>query len=83
MGDVKLAGVIGLFLGFLGWGPLVVGVFSAFLLGGVFGLGLIIARRAGRASGVPFGPWMFAGAWVGALFGEALTSQYMQLVGLL
>ena len=82
MGDVKLAGVIGLFLGALGWGPLVVGVFAAFLLGGLYGLALIITGRASRKSGVPFGPWMLGGAWVGILFGDALTSQYLTLVGL-
>ena len=47
-GDVKLAGVLGLFLGFLGWGPLVVGAFAAFILGGVFSL---VAR--GAAPGGP------------------------------
>ena len=82
MGDVKLAGVIGLFLAALGWGPLVVAVFAAFLLGGVYGLVLIASGRAGRKSGVPFGPWMLAGAWIGILFGDALTSQYLTLVGL-
>ncbi len=44
MGDVKLAGVIGLFLGAIGWGPLIVGVFAAFLLGGLFGIGLMITK---------------------------------------
>ncbi len=81
-GDVKLAGVIGLFLGALGPGPLVVGVFAAFVLGGLYGLVLIIAGRAGRKSGVPFGPWMLGGAWVGVLFGDALASQYLTAVGL-
>ncbi len=69
-GDVKLAGVLGLFLGFLGWGPLVVGAFAAFLLGGLFALVLVALRRAGRKSGIPFGPWMLAGAWVGIFFGS-------------
>lgn len=82
MGDVKLAGVVGLFLGYLGWGPLVVGAFAAFVLGGLFGVTLILTRRAGRSSGVPFGPWMFAGAWIGVLFGDALTDVYLHWVGL-
>ena len=82
MGDVKLAGVLGLFTGFLGWGALVVGAFGAFLLGGVFSLALLVARRAGRASRIPFGPWMLAGAWLGVLAGEAIAAGYLSIVGL-
>lgn len=81
-GDVKLAGVLGLFLGYLGWGQLAVGAFSAFLLGGLFAIGLVIARRANRKSGIPFGPWMLAGAWVGIFFGGSLWSSYLSLLGL-
>lgn len=80
-GDVKLAGLLGLYLGWLGWGALAVGAFSAFLLGGVFGLALIVAGRAGRKSAIPFGPWMIAGAWVGVVFGQALGAWYMSLLG--
>ncbi|KQZ83958.1 peptidase A24 [Microbacterium sp. Root166] len=78
-GDVKLAGVVGLYLGFIGWGALVVGAFAAFVLGGVFGLALIALRRAGRKTAIPFGPWMIAGAWVGIFTGEALARWYMEL----
>lgn len=81
-GDVKLAGVLGLFLGYLGWAPLAVGAFAAFLLGGVFALILVAARRAGRGSGIPFGPWMLAGAWVGILAGPTIGSAYLALLGL-
>jgi len=81
-GDVKLAGVLGLYLGWLGWGPLVVGAFGAFVLGGVFSLILLAAGRVGRKSGIPFGPWMLAGAGVGTLFGSALWDAYLALVGL-
>ena len=81
-GDVKLAGVIGLFLGFLGLPQLLVGAFAAFVLGGFFSVGLLIARRAGRGSGIPFGPWMLAGAWVGILAGQPIASVYLGLFGL-
>ncbi|GAA4160386.1 A24 family peptidase [Gryllotalpicola daejeonensis] len=81
-GDVKLAGVLGLFLGFLGWGQLVVGIFGGFLLGGLFAIGLLIARRAGRRSGIPFGPWMLAGAWLGVAAGGPLIDSYLTLTGL-
>lgn len=79
LGDVKLAGVIGMLLGFLGWGALVVGAFAAFVLGGVFGLALIALRRADRKSGIPFGPWMLVGAWVGIFIGERSWNWYLGL----
>lgn len=82
LGDVKLAGVLGLFLGFLGWGPLVVGAFAAFLLGGLFAVALLLTRRARRGAGIPFGPWMLAGAWVGVLAGNAVWSAYLALLGI-
>ncbi|MDE0546719.1 A24 family peptidase [Microbacterium sp. C7(2022)] len=78
-GDVKLAGVLGLYLGWLGWGALVVGAFGAFLLGGIFGIGLLITRRAGRKTAIPFGPWMILGAWVGVFGGESLSRWYLGL----
>ncbi|MBD7958086.1 prepilin peptidase [Microbacterium sp. Sa4CUA7] len=79
-GDVKLAGVVGIYLGWLGWGPLVVGGFAAFVLGGVFGVALMISRRAGRSTAIPFGPWMIAGAWVGILVGVPLAEGYVGLL---
>jgi len=82
MGDVKLAGVLGLFLGFLGWGPMAVGAVAGFVLGGVFALVLIVLRRARRGSGIPFGPWMLAGAWVGIVAGEPLAGAYLAMAGL-
>ncbi|MGT2425928.1 prepilin peptidase [Amnibacterium kyonggiense] len=82
LGDVKLASVLGLFLGQLGVAPLVVGVSAGFLLGAVFGVALLLARRAGRSSGIPFGPWMLAGAWVGVLAGAPLARTYLALCGL-
>lgn len=82
MGDVKLAGVLGIFLGFLGWGTLIVGAFAAFLMGGLFAIVLVVLRKAGRKTGIPFGPWMLAGAWVGIFFGNAAWSGYLTLFGL-
>lgn len=82
MGDVKLAAVLGLYLGWLGWGVVAVGAFAAFLLGGVFAIALLIIRRAGRRTAIPFGPWMIAGAWVGIAFGSQLWNGYMVATGL-
>lgn len=81
-GDVKLAGVIGIFLGYLGWGPLIIGGFAAFVLGGVFALALVALRRARKGSGIPFGPWMLAGAWLGILAGPTIWNAYLAFLGL-
>lgn len=81
MGDVKLAGVLGLYLGYIGWGALLVGSFGAFVLGGLFSIVLLVLRKAGRKSSIPFGPWMLAAAWIGIFFGETLWSGYLNLFG--
>lgn len=78
-GDVKLAGVVGIYLAWLGWGALVVGAFAAFVFGGIYGLALMAARRAGRKTAIPFGPWMLAGAWAGIFAGEAIARWYIGL----
>jgi leader peptidase (prepilin peptidase)/N-methyltransferase len=76
-GDVKLAGVLGLYLGWLGWGEVVSGGFLGFLFGGVVGGALMMARRAGRKSQIPFGPFMLAGAFAAILWGGALADLYL------
>jgi len=82
LGDVKLAGVLGLFLGQLGLAQLVVGAASGFLIGGLVGIGLLVAKRSTRGGAIPFGPFMLAGAWVGVLAGQPLADGYLRLVGL-
>jgi leader peptidase (prepilin peptidase)/N-methyltransferase len=81
LGDVKLAGVLGMYLGYLGWAQLAVGVAAAFLLGGLFGIALMLMRRASRTTAVPFGPWMLLGAWIGIAAGASLAAGYLELVG--
>lgn len=79
-GDVKLAGVLGAYLAWVGWGTLVVGAFAAFLLGGLYSIGLLATRRATRSSGIPFGPWMLLGAAVGIAVGETVWQGYLGLL---
>ncbi|WP_432533510.1 prepilin peptidase [Kineococcus arenarius] len=82
LGDVKLAGVLGLYLGWWGWDALVVGGFAAFFIGGLVSLPLVLAGGAGRKSSIPFGPCMLVAA-VGALFvAEPVADWYLDLVGL-
>lgn len=66
-GDVKLAAVIGLVLGWHGWQALAVGAASAFVLGSLYALVLMLLRRATGATRIAFGPWMIAGALLGVL----------------
>lgn len=80
LGDVKLAAVLGLMLGWFGWGSLIVGAFAAFVFGGVYGIALMLAGRGSRKSRIPFGPWMILGAWFGIFVGEPLASWYLDAV---
>ncbi len=82
LGDVKLAGLLGGALGWLGWGELVVGGFAAFLLGGIAALLLLAMRRVRLGSGIPFGPWMLLGAAIGIGWGSTIWGGYLGLVGL-
>ncbi|MFB7431700.1 prepilin peptidase [Streptomyces microflavus] len=68
-GDVKLALALGVALGWYGWEVLFLGGFAGFLFGAAYGLGLVLLRRAGRRTDIPFGPFMIAGALTGILLG--------------
>ena len=65
--------LLGIALGWVGWGPVLVGVYAGFLLGGVLG-GLLSVLRIVERKGFPFGPFMLLGALVGLLWGEPLWS---------
>jgi leader peptidase (prepilin peptidase)/N-methyltransferase len=79
-GDVKLAGVVGLYLGWTGWDAVAVGWFAAFVLGGGYAIGLLATRRASRKSGIPFGPWLLLGAGVGLVSGAQVVGWYLGLL---
>lgn len=79
-GDVKLAGVLGMYLGFFGWGALIIGGFAAFLVGGLISLVLIFSKKATRKSGIPFGPSMLLGAGIGIIWGQQLWMSYLGLM---
>lgn len=72
-GDVKYAGVIGLHLGWLGWSTLAVGAISAFLVGGLASLALLVVRRVGLRTRLAFGPSMIAGAFLAIALGPAIN----------
>jgi leader peptidase (prepilin peptidase)/N-methyltransferase len=68
-GDVKLAVGMGVVLGWYGWSTVLLGAFAGFLLGAVYGGALVVVRRAGRKTAIPFGPFLLAGAFAGLLIG--------------
>jgi leader peptidase (prepilin peptidase)/N-methyltransferase len=75
-GDVKLSGVLGLYLGWVGWGALAMGAFAAFLIGGIVSIGIVLFAEGGRKTKVPFGPFMIVGALVGIFAGQPLAHAY-------
>ncbi|MQA95778.1 MAG: prepilin peptidase [Streptosporangiales bacterium] len=61
-GDVKLSGILGLYLGWFGLDVVLIGGFAGFLLAGAYGLVLVLAGKATRKTAIPFGPFMMLGA---------------------
>lgn len=78
-GDVKLALALGTVMAWSGWGALVVGGFGAFVLGAVWGIGAMVAGKAGRKSALPFGPFMILAALLAVVWGQAAADQYARL----
>ncbi len=74
-GDVRLSGILGIALGWLGWAELVVGVYAGFLLGAVGGGVLALLRVVDRKR-YPFGPFMLLGALIGVLAGPTFGAWY-------
>jgi leader peptidase (prepilin peptidase) / N-methyltransferase len=64
LGDVKLAAVLALILGFAGWPAVLLGLVVPHLINGPVALFLLLTRRAGAQRGLPFGPALLAGALV-------------------
>jgi leader peptidase (prepilin peptidase)/N-methyltransferase len=66
-GDVRLAPVLAMFLGWMGWSHVYMGLASGFILGGIWALALVFTGKANRSSRIAFGPFLCAGA-VATLF---------------
>jgi leader peptidase (prepilin peptidase)/N-methyltransferase len=77
-GDVKLSGVLGLYTAWLGWDVWAAGLMLGFLSGGVFGIGVVLSRRGGRKTALPFGPFMILGAFVSIFAGHQLVDAYLR-----
>lgn len=79
-GDVKLAPLLGFYLGWLGWSAVAVGAFAGFLLGGLVGGVLLALKLASRKSRIPFGPYMLAGAFLAVFAAAPLADWYSNLL---
>jgi leader peptidase (prepilin peptidase)/N-methyltransferase len=66
-GDIKLAGLAGLALGWLGWTAVISGAALGFILSAVVSLALLAARRTTLRSAICFGPFLVGGALLAAL----------------
>lgn len=75
-GDVRLAGLIGMIVGWLSVGHVLVALFLGFLTASVVGVSLIFLKVRGRKDKVPFGPFLATGAYLAILFGNPIISWY-------
>ena len=73
-GDVKLAGVLGLVLGWIGWQAVIAGALLGFLYGGVFSIVLLLSRKATSKTKIAFGPFMMLGALTAVFFGNQVEA---------
>lgn len=78
-GDVKLAGLLGVALGYLSWSALAIGTFAAFVVGGISGVLLLAATHRSRRTAIAFGPFMVAGVWVAFLASHPIAQAYLGL----
>lgn len=69
-GDVRLAPLLGLHLGYLNPGIVPIGLFLGFLIGAVVGVAMMATSRAGRKTALPFGPFLAAGTVVAVFIGQ-------------
>jgi leader peptidase (prepilin peptidase) / N-methyltransferase len=77
MGDVRLAGVIGAGLGWIGYRQLYLGFMVAFVVGAAVGIVKMVAQGGGRKTSLPFGPALGVGAVVGVLWGTYLANLWL------
>ena len=73
-GDVKLAILLGLLLGFPN---ILVGLFLSFFFGAIIGVALIYLNKKGLKSEVPFAPFLIAGTFIAIFLGQEIVNWYM------
>jgi prepilin signal peptidase PulO-like enzyme (type II secretory pathway) len=75
-GDVTLAAFLGLWLG---WPKILLAVWLAFLIGAVWGIGLILLGRKKFGQTIPFGPFMIAGGIIAEIWGLTLLQLFLTI----
>lgn len=76
-GDVRLAGLCGAFLGWLGYRVAAVGVLTGLVAAGLVAVALVLTGRAGRKTRLPFGPFLALGTTLAVLYGQALARLWL------
>ena len=76
-GDVKLAVLLGLLLGFPN---ILAGLFLAFFFGAIIGLILMVLKKKGLKSEIPFGPFLIAGTFIALFWGSEIIQLWLKTV---
>jgi len=64
----------------LGWPNILIALFSAFFIGAVVGVGLIIFKKKGLKSEIPFGPFLVSGTMLSLFWGSGILTWYYSLI---
>ncbi|RQD67244.1 MAG: prepilin peptidase [Tindallia sp. MSAO_Bac2] len=73
-GDIKLMAALGIWFG---WQGILLVMFLAFIIGGIYAVGLLVLRGKGRKDMVPFGPFIALGGFLSALYGQDILLWYL------
>ena len=76
-GDFKLLAMLG---AWLGWQPLFVVILTSSLVGAIIGIGMIMMKKTGRETQIPFGPYLAAAGWMTLLWGDQIMRFYGSLL---
>ncbi|WP_394234734.1 prepilin peptidase [Pseudomonas anguilliseptica] len=77
-GDFKLLAMLG---AWGGWQVLPLTILLSSLVGAVLGLIMLRLRNAETSTPIPFGPYLAIAGWIALLWGEQITSSYLQIAG--